>query len=143
MTVEELCLYTGRADATDDAFVAEIHSGDFHIRNGAMEIPGVQNGQYIRIIGSLYNDGIYLYPCTGLIDEDFHGAVFALRIPPAFIRLADDIGAWQDDYGAHAAPYRSESFGGYTYERATDTDTGAPLSWQAVFRRDLNRWKRI
>lgn len=144
MTVEDLCRYAGRADATDDAFVAAIYRGIFSVRNGVLDCNGVTDGQYFRIVGSLYNDGIYKAPANELTDEEFDGAVFALRIPPAFVRLADDITSWQAENGAAATgAFKSESFGGYSYDRGTDPVTGGGVSWQSIFRREINRWRRV
>lgn len=143
MTVEELCLCAGRADATDDAFVASIQRGEITVRDGALDLSGLSAGQYCRIVGSTFNDGIYLCPVAGLVDEVFDGAVFALRIPAAFVRLAEEIDAWQKANGVVAGAYKSESFEGYTYDRGTDPVTGGGVSWQSVFRREINRWRRV
>ena len=143
MTVEELCLYAGRADATDDAFVAAIVRGEIVIRDGALDLPDAPAGRYVRIVGSLYNDGIYAMPAVGLIDEVFDGAGLVLRIPAAFVRLAEEIDAWQTETGGTAGAYQSESFGGYTYERGVDSVTGGAVSWQSAFRREINRWRRV
>lgn len=145
MTVEELCLYANRADASDDAFVASIQPGEITIRDGSPDLAGLAAGLYIRIVGSLYNDGIYQCPVKNLVDETFDGAVFVLRIPAAFIRLAEDIDEWQAANGGVSAggAYKSESFGGYTYERGTDAVTGGAITWQSIFRREINRWRRV
>ena len=58
-------------------------------------------------------------------DERFEGAVWALAVPPAVIALAGEITEWQEKNGeAVLSPYTSESFGGYSYTRATDAATG-------------------
>ena len=38
--------------------------------------------------------------------------------------------------------YRSESFGGYAYTKATDAN-GAPIGWQKAFASRLNQWRRL
>ena len=145
MTVEELCLCANRADATDDAFVASIQRGEITIRDGSPDLAGLSAGMYIRIVDSLYNDGIYQCPVKNLMDETFDGAVFFLRIPAAFVRLAEDISEWQAANGgvASGGAYKSESFGGYTYERGTDAVTGGAITWQSIFRREINGWRRV
>ena len=40
--------------------------GTYMIVNGSLTVPGAQNGQYVRIIGSVFNDGVHKYPFTGL-----------------------------------------------------------------------------
>ena len=96
------------------------HSGTFTIKDGCITLPFLADGQYFSIGGSVFNDGLHQYPATDLVDEEFSGAIWALAIPPAVVDLADEIGAWQEKNGeASASPYQSESFGGYSYSKAT------------------------
>lgn len=121
-----------------------VHAGDFAIENGGIALPFLSGGQYFRITGSIFNDGVYEYPAHSLADERFEGAVWALAVPPAVISLAGEITEWQEKNGAAAAgPYQSESFGGYSYTRATDAATGGAVTWQAAFRARLNRWRKL
>lgn len=118
--------------------------GTFEIKDGtfAAPLPFLQEGQYFRIIGSIFNDGVYQYPATSLTDEVFEGAVWAMALPPGFIALAAEIEAYARDDAAKPSPFTSESFGGYSYTKATDSN-GAPLSWQRAFAKQLNRWRKI
>lgn len=102
----------------------------------------LQDGQYFRIIGSVFNDGVYQYPAFNLKDETFDGEIWALAVPPAVIALADEIKAYKESDFSKLAPYTSESFGGYSYTRAVDAD-GLPVSWQKQFRSRLNKWRKI
>ena len=121
-----------------------IYSGTFTIKDGGITLPFLADGQYFRICGSVFNDGLHLYPATDLVDEEFSGAIWALAIPPAVVDLADEIGAWQEKNGeASASPYQSESFGGYSYSKATDSASGGAVTWQSVFKRQLNAWRKI
>ena len=121
-----------------------IHSGTFTIKDGGIALPFLANGQYFRICGSVFNDGLHQYPATDLVDEEFSGAIWALAIPPAVVDLADEIGAWQEKNGeASASPYQSESFGGYSYSKATDSASGGAVTWQSVFKRQLSAWRKI
>ena len=121
-----------------------IHSGTFTIKDGGITLPFLADGQYFRICGSVFNDGLHRYPATDLVDEEFSGAIWELAIPPAVVDLADEIGAWQKKNGAAAAsPYQSESFGGYSYSKATDAETGGAVTWQSVFKRQLSAWRKI
>lgn len=112
----------------------------------------LQNGQYFRIVGSVFNDGVYQYPATGLTDETFeNGAVWAMAIPKGFLSLIADIEAWQAKYGgadsAAMSPFNSESFGGYQYSKSgglsTSTGSSDPNSWQSAFAGRLSRYKKI
>ena len=110
------------------------------------------SGQYIRVIGSIFNDGVHQYPDYDMQDETFKGAVWLMRIPPAVIALAEDIAAWKGKYmtlgSQYMSPYNSESFAGYSYSKsgsgARASANGSGLSgWQAVFADRLNLWRKI
>lgn len=121
-----------------------IHSGTFTIKDGGIALPFLANGQYFRIIGSVFNDGLHQYPATDLVDEEFSGAIWALAIPKAVIDLANEIQKWQGKNGeASVSPYQSESFGGYSYSKATDAETGGAVTWQSAFKRQLSAWRKI
>lgn len=124
--------------------------GTFQVDGGSIDLSGtgIQNGQYFRIAGSVFNDGVYQYPAEGLTDETFEGAVWAMAVPPSVIALADEIEAWQAKYrGADSAamsPFQSESFGGYSYSKAGGSGSGGTDgSWQNAFRSRLNPWRKI
>ena len=121
-----------------------IYSGTFTIKDGGITLPFLADGQYFRICGSVFNDGLHQYPATDLVDEEFSGAIWALAIPPAVVDLADEIGAWQEKNGeASASPYQSESFGGYSYSKATDSASGGSVTWQSAFRSRLNAYRKL
>lgn len=121
-----------------------IHSGTFTIKGGGITLPFLANGQYFRIIGSVFNDGLHQYPATDLVNEEFSGAIWALAIPKAVIELADEIQKWQGENGeASTSPYQSESFGGYSYSKATDAETGGAVTWQSAFKKQLSAWRKI
>lgn len=121
-----------------------IHVDTYTIEGGGITLPFLQNGQYFRICGSVFNDGLYQYPASNLTDEEFSGAVWELAVPKAVIDLAAEIDAWEIKNGAAAVgPYQSESFGGYSYTKATDSQTGGAVTWQSAFRPRLNQWRKI
>lgn len=120
-----------------------VHTGTFTISGGTIApLDFLKEGQYFRIVGSTLNDGVYQYPAAGLIDESFTGAVWAMAVPPSVIALADDIKAYNESDAANPTQYASESFGGYSYTKATDA-SGAPLSWEKVFAKRLNKYRRM
>lgn len=108
-----------------------------------------KNGQYIRIIGSALNDGVYQYPVEGLQDEEFDGAVWLLAVPPILLAIVEDIEAWQEKNGsadsAAMSPFQSESFGGYSYTKggSGSANGGASVTWQDVFKGRLSPWRKI
>ena len=123
----------------------EVHEGTYTIENGALNLSFLQNGQYYRICGSIFNDGLHKYGDAAdiLTDENFTGTIWALAIPRAVIDLAEEIKAWESKNGETSrSPYNSESFGGYSYSKTTDSATGEPATWQTVFRGQLNKWRK-
>ena len=121
-----------------------ICSGTFTIKDGGITLPFLANMQYFRICGSVFNDGLHQYNVLDLIDETFNGTIWALAIPKAVIELADEIQKWQEKNGeSSVSPYQSESFGGYSYSKATDSETGYAVTWQSAFKQQLSAWRKI
>ena len=123
-------------------YVNQIKVGKFTIDGGNITPSDfLKENDYYRIIGSKFNDGLYQYPNSDLTDEEFDGAVWVMRIP-AVITIAQDIEKYaQSDEGKQSA-YVSESFGGYSYTKATNSK-GVPLSWKRVFEDELHDWSII
>ena len=121
-----------------------IHEGTYTIEDGGIALPFLANGQYFRICGSVFNDGLHQYPAGDLKTETFDGTVWALAIPKAVLNIANEIEAWETKNGeASTGPYQSESFGGYSYTKATDEKTGGAVTWQSAFRGSLNAWRKL
>lgn len=142
--------------------------GNFKIANGVIsyadgtELP-IQDGQYFRVIGSVFNDGVHKYGANDsssdssedasgestLKDEEFDGSIWRLKLPPDFIELADDIKAWQDKNGSldsqAMSPFSSESFGGYSYSKSSGNtaDSANGGSWQSVFGNRIMRYRKV
>ena len=120
-----------------------VHIQTYTISGGSIApLDFLQDGQYFRIVGSVFNDGVYQYPATSLTDEVFDGAVWSMAVPPAVIDLAAEIEEYNKSDAGKASPYTSESFGGYSYTKATD-ESGAPISWQKAFASRLNKWRKL
>lgn len=124
---------------------ADIHDGEYEISGGSITLPFLIDGQYFRIVGSVLNDGVYKYPATGLKNEVFTGAVWAMAVPPAVVALAAEIEAWNTaNADALASPYTSESFGGYSYSKASGvSSSGGAYSWKDQFASRLGKWRRL
>lgn len=124
-------------------------TGAFTISEGSIQIPALKEGQYFRIIGSTFNDGVHLYPATDLTDEEFEGAIWAMAVPSTVIAIASDIKEWQTLYGgadsSAMSPFNSESFGGYSYSKSGsgNENSGSNASWQDVFGGRLNKYRRL
>ena len=121
-----------------------IHEGTYTIEDGGIALPFLANGQYFRICGSVFNDGLHQYPASDLKAETFDGTVWALAVPQAVIDLSTEIESWQTKNGdASVSPYQSESFGGYQYSKATDSASGGAVTWQSAFRSRMNAWRKL
>ena len=124
----------------------DIHASNYTVTNGQIgPVPFLKDGQYYRIVGSALNDGVYQHGVddTALSDEEFFGAVWAMRVPRDFVALCEEIQAWESTNGeALSGPYSSESFGGYSYSKATGSDGGA-YTWRDQFKNRLNAYRRL
>lgn len=147
--LEEMCAHIHNFfDRGRDGKPWHCESGEITISGGTIECPYLVPGQYFRVVGSRMNDGVYQYPAQDLADEVFDGEIYEMRVPPEFIRLANEIDAWQEKYAeAMTSPYQSESFGGYSYTKASGTSgTGSAndsADWRRVFRSRLNQWRKL
>ena len=120
-----------------------VHIQTYTISGGSIApLDFLQEDQYFRIIGSVFNDGVHQYPASDLTDEVFHGAVWAMAVPPTLIALAAEIKAYNDSDAGKASPYISENFGGYGYTKATGSN-GKVLTWKSVFADALNRYRKL
>lgn len=126
--------------------------GEITISDGQFALmSNIQEGQYYRIVGSVFNDGVYKRGEEELTDETFSGAIWLMAVPKDVIKLAKDIEAWQKKYGdvssENMSPFQSESFGGYSYSKASGGNsekTGSSVpTWQGVFGAQLRRYKKI
>lgn len=145
----EICQYL------HNYFDVSRYYGKFEIVNGEIEAfndedIGLVNGQFFRIIGSLFNDGVHRFPDTELLDETFDGAIWGMAIPPAVLSLSEEIEAWQTKYGGAnslaLSPYQSESFSGYSYSKSSvgDAESGGGFGgWQSAFAYRLKSWRKL
>ena len=116
------------------------YEGRFTIEDGTISLPFVKEGQYFMFDGSEFNTEVMQYPPSGLVDEEFYGEAVILAPPKAFLDLVAEI----EDYQANhkADNLQSESFGGYSYTKATGTNGGV-AGGQDVFKTRLNTWRKI
>lgn len=123
----------------------DIHYGYYTISNGSISnVPFLKDGQYFRIVGSVLNDGVYKYgEDNALTDEEFYGAVWSMRVPKDFVDLCDEIEQWQEKNAEMLdSPYTSESFGGYSYTKASGSSGGA-MTWRDQFKSKLDVYRRL
>ena len=125
-------------------------NGKFTISGGTFTSSHIKEGQYFRILGSLFNDGVYKYPATDLTDETFEGQLWSMAVPPTVVALTNEIDQWQQKYGGidseAMSPFTSESFGNYSYSKSVSTTASgstASNSWQSVYANRLNKWRKL
>lgn len=119
-------------------------AGTFSIVSGALDIDFVADGQYYRIVGSVFNDGLHRRgdkDFRELRDETFVGEIWPLAIPKAVVKLSEEIASYCEKNPP--TDKVSESFGGYSYTRGTDGNGGVSGGWQTAFRGRLNLWKKV
>lgn len=120
---------------------------EFSVIGGQVMPPlDLEDGQYYRIIGSVFNDGVHRQGDTLTDESMFEGSVWVMRVPQAVIDLDTEITAWiEKNADVIDSPYQSESFGGYSYSKASggagNSTNGA--TWQNQFAKKLNLYRRI
>lgn len=133
--IDEICA------SLHNYFAVDIVPGEYTVNDGEITLPFLAAGQFFRVVGSVFCDGVYRCGDKLPADETFDGAIWALAIPPAFEAVAAEIEEWkQKNAEVINSPYQSESFGGYSYSKGTGSDS---VSWQGVFASRLNRWRKI
>lgn len=124
----------------------DIHASNYVISGGSISpVPFLKDGQYYRIVGSTLNDGVYEHGTddTDLVDEEFFGAVWAMRVPRDFVALVDEIQEWETNHAAAlSGPFSSESFDNYSYTLAKSEGGGA-YTWKDHFKGKLNGYRRL
>ena len=158
MTLGEALLMAMRE--TNNYFKQTSESGEYGISGGAIALKnGYLPGQWIAITGSKLNDGVYcvegasdgVYAISGGSgdntppqDEDaFTGTVYGLGVPPGFIRLCEDIKAFDEGAGRPTA-YTSESVANlHSWSRGTNPVTGTPIGWAEAFSARLAPFRRM
>lgn len=135
-------------------FEKDKYFGTFTIEGGQLTDGSfLQDGQYFRIVGSVFNNGVHKWPDDDLVDESFDGSIWAMAVPPTVIALSDKIDEWNDRYAGVdsqlMSPFQSESFGGYSYSKSGGYGSGGASgsssvpTWKSVFADELNRWRKI
>lgn len=123
------------------------YSGVFEIVNGELDMDDLAEGQYFRILGSLFNDGVHKFG-DALTDETFDGEIWSMGIPQDVVKRAEVISEWMEKYGGAdstaMSPYQSESFDGYSYSKQQGSSaSGGGVNWQSVFGADLAPWRKV
>lgn len=135
-------------DACRRHFIRSFYEREFDIVGGA--IAGIQPKAHELVIikGSANHDGLWkveagaddsavLVDADALGDETFVGKVFLVSPPLVFRDMCEGIDKWLEKNPD--SPMTSESFGGYSYTRATGAH-GA-VTWQEAFAPALSMYR--
>lgn len=148
MTISEIC---HELNNYFDRNMPKYH-GAFEISGGKIVdsdfVAEIKDNQYFRIIGSIFNDGVYKNDNNlALVDEAFVGTVWFMAVPKEVVDICAEMTAWEADHGAEiTSPFSSESFGGYSYTKgsvAKGNGNGNITSSFDMFASRLNRWRKL
>jgi len=128
-------------------FVKEVYRGKFKIESGVLSVDFLQNGQYFKVVGSVFNDGVHKFEENDTMqDEEFVGEIWTMAVPKLVLDVVKEIETWVQQYGSTVdSPYQSESFGGYSYSKGSgNSNSGASqISWRDKFGPKLNAYRKI
>ena len=127
-------------------FESDAYIGHFIINNDSLiGVTDLKNGQYYRITGSMFNDGVFQFGQeSGLINEEFDGIIYGLRVPRAFVSLVNEISAWDNKYGNLVnSPYSSESYSNGSYSYTMSESGSNTRGWKSKFSAELNKWRKV
>lgn len=118
-------------------------TGEFVITGNSLS--PAPDAPFVAIKGSAYHNGVYSLLDGEMIDapdkdETFDGVVYPLRPPDDFLALCKDISAFDDKSPVGAM--QSETFGGYSYTRASGANGGV-ATWQNAYASRLIPFKRM
>ena len=126
-----------------------LHSGAYVIANGRIQsLPFLKEGQYYRIVGSTFNDGVHKYgdALETLTDETFNGTIWEMFVDKDFLALVKEIDNWRTANAATLdSPYQSESYNGYSRtlkSGAGGAVDGGIYGWKTQFAGRLNKYRR-
>ena len=124
--------------------------GEFEANRNVLNVKdGFYLGQYIKVCGSNFNDGVYRIVGTedsgicldrALNKETFNGVIFGLKVPKNLQELNFKIESYIESNSNNN--FVSESFGDYSYTRTTGRNGGL-LTWQEAFREELKPYRKM
>lgn len=120
--------------------------GTFRITGNVL--PDVRGARFVCISGSNMHDGVWEVAdgfltgrsVEGLKDEEFDGRVWLLAPPADFLELVRDMQEYEQKNPISAI--LSESFGGYSIERASTAD-GKPVTPERMYAARLSNYRHM
>ena len=117
--------------------------GGFTVTGGQLTPEAPEPGEWVAIAGAGTASGVWQADESGLLPEvpdmSFTGTVWHLAPPADFLRLCDEIAAWQEKHPRTAC--LTETVGGYT--RTMAQGRHGPADWTELFAPELARWRRM
>ena len=117
--------------------------GTLIISGGVLSVP--VDAPYIAITGSRHNDGVHRMLSDTVAErplrnETFSGRIWLLYPPADFLDLCRDASKFDDKNPA--GELKSESFGEYSYTRAS-AGSGGLLTWETALASRLMPYRRM
>ncbi len=125
-----------------------IFYNNYNIHNNILNFNFIKYGQYFRITGSVFNDGVYCNipeDLKRLKDETFKGAIWLMNVPADFIRLCEELEMFNAkiaELSGNFRGYSSESWGGYSYNLPTSAPSYMQ-DWQNKLKQAMNSYRKI
>lgn len=130
-------------------FAVSKEENTFNINNNSIQVRGKYlQGQYIKLEGSILNDGIYKVESVvdntitilGAINEEFEGVIYGLAIPKEILGLSKKFEEQKEKIVSSI--YDSESFGEYSYTLAKNSN-GELYTAIDTIRNDLKKYRKM
>ena len=108
----------------------------------------IKQGQYFRITGSVFNNGVYCNTpddLKRLKNETFKGAIWGMDVPADFGSLCEEVERFNvkiAELSGNFRGYSSESWGGYSYNLPTSAPSYMQ-DWQCKIRQAMNAYRKI
>lgn len=138
---------TSMCRIVNNYFVKEKVSGTFELSPNVAPVSLLEN-QYLRIVGSVMNDGVYQNNAESLATltaEEFQGEIWSMAVPKDFLALCEEIEAFNTKMNEIASKdngFTSENFDGYSYSKASSLSPALQQEWNNINSR-LNNYRRI
>ena len=130
-------------------FAISKEENTFNINNNSIQVRGKYlQGQYIKLEGSILNNGIYkvesiadnTITIVGAINEEFEGVIYGLAIPKDILGLSKKFEEQKEKIVSSI--YDSESFGEYSYTLAKNSKGEIYTAIDTV-KNDLKKYRQM
>ena len=130
-------------------FAVSKEENNFNINNNVIQVRGKYlQGQYIKLEGSILNDGIYkvetlvdnTITIVGAINEEFEGVIYGLAIPKDILEITNKFEEQKEKIVNSI--YDSESFGEYSYTLAKNSKGEIYTAIDTV-KNDLKKYRQM